>query len=118
MIQNGIQQAMQQLRPNNAGVADQAADTPRSRLRAEDLGFFDPDYESEHNESIISSGRHVYYRDMFVWIDHLKDLVKNHTEDEVRSIITQAFRGGALIWYSTELSELEKDLLRDASLDR
>lgn len=55
---------------------------------------------------------------MFVWIDYLKDLVKNHTEDEVRSMITQAFRGGALIWYFTELSELEKDLLRDASMDR
>ena len=91
---------------------------PRGKLRVEDLGYFDPDYESERNEAIVSVGRHVYYRDMFTWIDHLKDLVKDHDEVTLRPMVTQALRGGALIWYSTELSELEKDLLRDATMDR
>ena len=36
------------------------------KLRAENLEYFDPEFESEHNEFIISSERHVYYRDMFV----------------------------------------------------
>ena len=103
--------------PGNNATAD-AANRASSKLRAEDLGYFDPDYESERNEAIVSVGRHIYYRDMFVWIDHLKDLAKNHSEEEVRPMITQALRGGALIWYSTELSELEKDLLREASMER
>ena len=90
---------------------------PRTKLRAEDLGYFDPYYESEHNEAIVSVGRHVYYRDMFVWIDHIKDLAKTHSAAEVRPMITQALRGGALTWYSTELTELEKDLLRDATME-
>ena len=88
------------------------------KLRAEDLDYFDFDYENEHNEFIISVGRYIYYRDIFVWIDHFKDLVKNHSEEELRSIITQIFRDSALIWYFTELSELEKDLLRKTFIDR
>lgn len=61
---------MQQLRPNgngNAGSADQATDTPRSgKLRAEDLGYFNLDYESENNKPIISAERYIYYRNIFV----------------------------------------------------
>ena len=57
------------------------------KLRAKDLEYFDPDFKSEHNEIIVSSGRHVYYRDMFVWIDHLKNLCKTHEENEVRLMI-------------------------------
>ena len=102
--------------PGNNAAADPASRA--GKLRAEDLGYFDPDYESEKNESIVSVGRHVYYRDMFVWIDHLKDLVKNHSEEELRPMVTQAFRGGVLVWYLTELSELEKDLLREATMER
>ena len=114
MIQAGIQGAIQQLNAAGNGGAgnsgagnggagngglgrDPATDTPRGKLRAEDLGYFDPDYESESNKAIVSAGRHVYYRDMFMWIDHLKDLVKTHGKGEVRLLITQAFRSGALI---------------------
>lgn len=79
-------------------IAQNTTDSPRTnKLRAEDLRYFDPDFESEHNESIVSSRRHVYYRDMFVWIDHIKNLIKNHSEAEVRSMIIQALRGGVLI---------------------
>ena len=88
------------------------------KLRVEDLEYFDSDYKSERNKFIVSFDRHVYYRDMFVWINHLKNLVKNHNEKELRSLITQTFREGALIWYFTELSELEKNLLREAFMNR
>ena len=48
----------------NAAVTDLA--NRAVKLRVEDLGYFDPDYESEKNESIVSAGRHVYYRDIFL----------------------------------------------------
>ena len=64
-------------------------DPPRpGKLRVEDLKFFNPDFKSEHNEAIISSGRHIYYRNMFIWIDHLKDLAKIYGDTDVRPIIT------------------------------
>ena len=110
---------MKAMRSSADAAAQDVADSPRiEKLRAENLEYFDPEFESEHNETIVSSERHVYYRDMFVWIDHLKDLCKTHEEDEVRFKIIQAFRGGALIWYFTELSDLEKNLLRDAFMKR
>ena len=119
IVQTSIQSIMEAMRPPVGAVAQDVADPSRiGKLRAEDLEYFDPEFESEHNEAIVSSGRHVYYRDMFVWIDHLKNLCKIHGEDEVRPKVTQAFRGGVLIWYFTELSDLEKDLLRDAFMER
>ena len=36
------------------------------KLRAKDLKYFNPDYESENNKSIISVSRYIYYRDIFV----------------------------------------------------
>lgn len=47
-------------------------------------------------------------------------------EDKLRMVLPQCFRGTALIWHSTELSELEKNLLHttpmlgwyDASIHR
>ena len=44
-------------------------------------------------------------------------MAKKHSEEELRPKVTQAFRGEVLICYSTELSGLEKDLLRDASIN-
>ena len=117
IVQTSMQGMMEAMRPPVGAAAQD--DPPRTgKLRAEDLGYFDPEFESEHNEFIVSSGRHVYYRDMFVWIDHLKDLCKTHGEDEIRPKITQAFRGGALIWYFTKLSDLEKNLLWEAFMKR
>ena len=54
---------MQEIRASSA----ESTDISRTeKLRAEDLEYFDSDFESEHNEVIVSSERHVYYRDMFV----------------------------------------------------
>ena len=51
--------------PDDNAAAAALANRDR-KLRSEDLGYFDPDYESEKNEAIVSVGRHVYYRDMFI----------------------------------------------------
>ena len=36
------------------------------KLRAKNLGYFNLDYESEYNKSIISISRYIYYRDIFI----------------------------------------------------
>ena len=41
------------------GQGNDAAEAYRGKLRAEDLGYSDPNYESKHNKSIISVDRHV-----------------------------------------------------------
>ena len=58
--------------------------------------------------------KYVYYRDVYIFIDRLKVIVK---KNDVKSIISEYLRGIALMWYSTELTDLKRDLLEDLSLD-
>ena len=110
--------------PGDTG-ADGAATvngTP-AQLKADDVGFFDPSYEdpkesnSKNENPVINAGRHVFYRDVYAFVDRLKDLVHLKGEDKVREVLPTCFRGSALIWHSTELTELEKRGLRNASVE-
>ena len=88
-------------------------------LRAEEVGYFDPEYQQEQgstNGPVVNAGKYVYYRDVYVFVDRLKDLAV--TRNDVKSVMTSCFRGSALMWYSMELTELERDLLRDTDLNR
>lgn len=49
-------------------------------------------------------------------VDRLKDMAEVKTPEKIREILPTCFRGEALIWHSTELTELEKILLRTAPL--
>lgn len=87
-------------------------------LKADDVGFFDPSYEdpTNTNSPVVSVGRHVFYRDVYAFEDRLKDLVHLKGEDKVREVLPTCFRGSALIWHSTQLTELEKRGLRNFSV--
>jgi len=101
------------------GSAGDGEPRPMVVKSPEDIGFFDPAYEDANNGFIVNAGRHVCYRDIYVFVDRLKDLVKGSTgEQKIKDLIPGCLRGAYLTWYSTELSELEKDLLRSASLDQ
>ena len=85
---------------------------------SEDIGYFDPTYEDSGNSSIVNAGRHIFYRDPYVFVDRLKDLARGSVgEQRIRELVPGCLRGGSLTWYSTELTDIEKDLYRDASLD-
>ena len=51
-----------------------------------------------------------------MFVKRLKDLASHR--NSVKSILTACLRGSALMWYLAELTKLERDLLRDADLDR
>ena len=53
-------------------------------LSAEQVGYFDPGYKKEEDigtntspadTPVVSSGKHTYYRDVYVFVDRLKDVV-------------------------------------------
>ena len=91
-------------------------------MKAEDIGFFDPEYHVDNSESgtsiIVTSGRYTFYRDVYIFTDRLKHLaaVRNNA-DSVRDLIPECLKGSALVWHSAELSELEKELLQPARLE-
>ena len=85
-------------------------------MRAEEVGFFDPKHQQEQRIGpVVNAGKHVFYRDIYIFVDRLKDLAVSH---DVKRVITACLRGLALMWYSAELTNLERDLLRDLDLDR
>ncbi len=101
--------------PGNDGAG--SGNGSPAQLKADDIGFFDPSYEDPTNSPVVNVGRHVFYRDVYAFIDRLKDLVSLKGEDKTREVLPTCLRGSALIWHSTELTELEKRGLRNASVD-
>lgn len=92
--------------------------TPTSNVtkewNAEEIGFFDPDYEG--TGPVVNAGKHVFYKDIYVFIDRCKDMTPIRGDEKLRTVLPQCFRGAASIWHSTELSEMEKILLRGTNL--
>ncbi len=67
------------------------------------------------NSPVVNAGKHFFYKDVYCFTDHPKKLAVQR-RDGVKKVITSCFRGSALMCYSMELTELERDLLRDANL--
>jgi hypothetical protein len=80
----------------------------------DDIEFFDSEFEE--NESVINVERHVFYRDIYVFVDRLKNMMNLRKKNKLRAILSQCFREAVLIWHFTKLSNMKKDLLRQASL--
>lgn len=93
----------------------------RQKIRAEEVGYFDPEYQQEQGTisgPVVNADKHMFYRDVYVFIDRLKDLASQRNTITIRLIITACLRGSVLMWYSAELTDLKRDLLRDSDLDR
>lgn len=76
---------------------------------------FDPEYEGSN--PVVNEGKKVFYQDVYAFVDRLKDMEQIKGEKKLQSVVPQCLRGSAPIWHSTELSEMEKSLLRQADLD-
>ena len=75
------------------------ADDERSILKTfENIDYFDSRRENEKNTKIIvNADRHVYYKDVFVFIDRLKNLEKKSSDHRVRELIVECLREDAII---------------------
>ena len=87
-------------------------------LTDEILGFFDPKAgESGETCPVINTGRYTYYRDIFNFIDRIRDCEETHREEQVLNVIYSSLHGAAHIWVTIKLSPTKKTLLRAANLD-
>ena len=85
--------------------------------KAEEVGFFDTSLIDPDDAPIVTVGRHSFYRDVYAFVDRLKDLAKLRPPEKLRAILPECFRGEPQSWYSVELGDTEKDLLRMVPLD-
>ena len=96
------------------------ADNEKSILKSsENIDFFDSRRENDKNKNVIVNvDRHIYYKNVFVFIDKLKNLKKSSFDHRMRELIVECLRDDALIWHSLKLNETEKNMFRDASMNQ
>ena len=88
--------------------------------RVKNVDFFDLDYDDDIVDNVDKSikyfDKHIYYVDVYVFVDRLKNLVSLRDENKLRIVLSQCLRDYAQKWHSLILFELKKNLLRIAFL--
>jgi hypothetical protein len=80
-----------------------------------DLGFFDPAYDEKTlttAEPMQHAGKDTYFRDVHLFIDRAKDIAVTKGAETVRNNLYTCLRDTAMIWYTAELFEEAKELVR------
>ena len=86
---------------------------PGSKFSPKEIGFFSPRLsEQEGKGDIVQIGTDTYIRDVYYFIERIKDVVRHRGEIEVKSNLTQCLRGAAIEWYTDTLTPFEKEALR------
>ena len=97
-----------------AGPPGEAATgTGSERWNPSDLGYFDPHLDKSFGEGeIVTVGKDTYFRNVILFTERIRDVATVKSATLVKTHLNTALRGTALMWYTTELSELEKLGLR------
>ena len=88
-------------------------------LKPKDVGLFNPDVADEHGLGPVATiSSDTVYRDIYTWVERLKDLVHVHDPDDVKQVIQPCLRGSAATWWIAELTDEDRRKLRAADLQR
>ena len=58
------------------------------------------------------------FRDVFVFVDRLKEMKRWFSEEQVLKVILSCLKGTAITWHTAELLEFERVVLETASLEQ
>jgi hypothetical protein len=85
----------------------------KSNSHASDVGFFDPQLDPSYGPGDVAQvGRDLYSRDVYLFVEKVKDAVIMSGADAVRAGLFACPRGSAQVWYPESLIDLEKEALR------
>ncbi|KAM0800587.1 hypothetical protein BDR22DRAFT_908148 [Usnea florida] len=96
--QNQLQQHSQ-ITPSQPPVQSFPA-SPGPQLRAEELGYFDPESQQEYGSSngpFVNTGKHIFFKDIYIFTNRLKESAVPKGEAGIKAIITSCLRGSALM---------------------
>ena len=82
---------------------------------AKEVEFFDS--TTDDFESVINLKKHVFYKNIYAFVNRLNDVKSLREKDKFRHIISQCLRNTTLIWHFTELFDVEKEIYRDMSFE-
>ena len=77
-------------------IKNEENDDDRSSIRVKDVNYFDSNYFEDFNVFIANVEKHVYYRNVFVFINKLKDMIKQRGSEALKSIVLICFRDKTL----------------------
>ena len=83
---------------NDSFNNDNNVNTDNNSLKIEDVDYFDSNYEiNESNVFVINAERHVFYIDIYIFVDKLKKLIARRDNDKMQKIITVCLKDTAFI---------------------
>ena len=64
---------------------------------AENIDYFDSEYSNSSNKNsfIMNSDRYIYYRDVYVFIDRLKNLKQNFFDSRIKEYVFACMKNDA-----------------------
>jgi hypothetical protein len=112
-----LNQDQQQNQNQNQSVA--AAQPQPYSLRTEEVGVFDPNPQDAEvtGSGITSVGKLTVYTNIYAFTNRLRELASKKGDKAVQDNWTTWLRGEAIAWHTHELSDLERELLTNVSLD-
>ena len=70
-------------------------DNESSQLKSDDIEYFDPAIKEKGSVIIIK--RHIFYKDVYVFMNRLKDVTVNKDNEKIRKALLTYFRNETLI---------------------
>ena len=69
------------------------------QLRPKEVDYFDPEYEKEKNthSAVINADKYVYYKDVYIFVNRLRDLTTQYDETIIKKVIVSVLRDSALM---------------------
>ena len=100
--------------PKALPAGDSLPKASTERWNQADLGYFDPHLDRAHGEGeIVSVGKDVYYRNVVLFVQRLQSLVTFRGAALVKANIATSLQSSALEWYTSELSDFDRDALNN-----
>ena len=82
-----------------------------------DVGVFNPDVPDVRELGpVVVVDSDTIYRDIYSWVELLDELANVSSTEDITPVIQPCLRGSAAIWWLVELTFMEREELRKASL--
>ena len=86
----------------------------------ENIDYFDSNYENsiDIDQFIVSFDKHNFYRNVYIFIDHFKNLNKITFDSKIKKLVIICFKKEILRWYNSKFIEIEKNFFKKITIER
>jgi hypothetical protein len=108
-MQQFISSSITEVRSQKAALTDFI-----KKWTVDEIKFFDSNVDED--DSMINVKRYIFYKDLYAFVNRLKNMINIRENDKFRTILFQYFRNAAFIWHFIELFDMKRNFLRQVNL--